>query len=68
MRQDEIDYIKKIVNNGVVNSSHADKLWDIHLNLFQLYPEGEKTCSNCLLDTFDKIYKHMITIQNQPPK
>ncbi len=56
----ELNFIIKLKYNNLITNKEIDKLWSLYHKTFFQYPNGKKTCINCISDSLDNLYKHLL--------
>lgn len=65
LTEKEISELKRIAASGNVFPNDLAIIWEIHLNLFGIYPK-DKSCSTCIKDAFQKCKEQMLIYINSP--
>jgi len=60
MYMKEYIWIKTIKNNNIITNEDIDKIWLTYHKTFGVYPNGKKTCTACLKDSINNLYKHFV--------
>lgn len=62
MKQESIEKIRQFKKQMHLQQHEKDQLWEIYLEQYGKYPNGEKSCSRCLSDVLNDLWGVVINI------
>lgn len=66
MNTEQIEKLKAIRAKGTIDPVDESFLWELHLEKTSMYPTGNRGCSSCKREVFEKMWSIMQAQLNAP--
>ncbi len=54
----ELNYLIKIKTLGLITEQDRPRIWKMYKKTFGIHPHGKITCGNCIINSFETLYKY----------